>query len=330
MRPVPTGALPHEVDDMRANAFLSLPFLLLGLTGCIEESADPEPNDFDIASGPLTPSRYLTIDGMQIAAYESTGTRGPGVLLLHGNTSSASSFARIFKASELTRRRVVAIDLPGYGNSDDSEYDVATFTSVVAQAAVELGVDDGVMVGWSLGGDFLLQTSHLLPDVQGYFLFGTAPVGGGPPAISPFLTPAESYAGPVVNYGFIPDLTEAQLDDYVEAFFRPGYWNIPEFFYDDGHRTDPGTRAAVYAAAAGLDPNFVAEVPLVQALTVPIALVHAEKDAFVRLDYLKAIAPGIPNLWKDKIVVVPSSGHAIQWERPIAFELLLEAFIHDL
>ena len=67
-----------------------------------------------------------------------------------------------------------------------------------------------------------------------------------------------------------------------------------------------------------------------QALTVPIALVHAEQDAFVRLDYLNAIAPSIPNLWKDKIIVVPGSGHAIHWERPLAFEVLLEAFIADL
>ena len=43
------------------------------------------------------------------------------MLLLHGNTSSANAFARILKASALTKRRVVAIDLPGYGNSDDVE-----------------------------------------------------------------------------------------------------------------------------------------------------------------------------------------------------------------
>ena len=314
---------------MRARAFLSLPFLMLSLTGCLEPEP-AEPRTFNLASAPLTPTRYLTIEGLQIAAYEGPGTGGPGVLLLHGNTSSANSFGRILKSSALTHRRTVAIDLPGYGNSDDADYDVALFTSVVAQAAVELGVDDGVMVGWSLGGDFLLQAAHLLPDVQGYFLFGTAPVGGGPPTLSPFLGPTESYAGAATSYGFVADLTEAQIDEFVEGFFRPNYPYIPQFFYDDGYRTDPGTRQAVLEAASGLDPNFVAEVPVAQALTVPLALVHAENDAFVRLDYLKAIAPDLPTLWRDKIIVVPSSGHAMQWERPITFDLLLEAFIADL
>lgn len=314
---------------MRAHAFLLLPLLLTSLTGCIEQPEE-ESRNLVLSPAPLTPSRYLTIDGLQIAVYEGTGTKGPGVLLLHGNTSSANAFSRILKSSALTNRRVVAIDLPGYGNSDDAEYDIATFTSVVAQAAVQLDVDDGVMVGWSLGGDFLLQSAHLLPDVKGYFLFGTAPVGGGPPTLSPFLAPSESYAGLATTYGFTADLTTAQLDEFVEAFFRPGWSNIPEFFHDDAYRTDPGTRQAVLLAASGQDPDFVAEVPVAQALTVPIALVHAEQDAFVRLDYLKAIAPSIPNLWKGKVIVVPSSGHALQWERPITFDLLLAAFLADL
>ncbi len=316
---------------MRANAFLSLPFLWTSLAGCIEQSEpEVELRGLALSSAPLTPSRYLTIDGLQIAVYETSGTKGPGVLLVHGNTSSANAFARILKSGQLTNRRVVAIDLPGYGNSDDTTYDVATFTSVIAQAAVELGVDDGVMVGWSLGGDFLLQSAHLLPDVKGYFLFGTAPVGGGPPGLSPFLSPSESYAGVATQYGFIADLTTAQIDEYVTAFFRPGYDHIPGFFNNDGYRTDPGTRQAVLTAASGLDPSFVAEVPVVQNLTVPIALVHAQNDAFVRLEYLQAIAPGIPNLWKDKVIVVPASGHALQWERPLAFDILLAAFIADL
>ncbi len=314
---------------MRANAFLILPFLLASLGGCIEQPEE-ESRFLTFSPAPLTPSRYLTIDGMQIAVYEGAGKKGPGVLLIHGNTSSANAFSRILKSSKLTNRRVVAIDLPGYGNSDDAEYDIATFTSVVAQAAVALDVDDGVMVGWSLGGDFLLQSAHLLPDVKGYFLFGTAPVGGGPPAMSPFLSPAESYAGLASTYGFTADLTTTQLDEFVEGFFRPGWTNIPSFFYEDAYRTDPGTREAVLLAASGLDPDFVAEVPVAQGLTVPIALVHAEQDAFVRLDYLNAIAPSIPNLWKDKIIVVPSSGHALQWERPLAFDILLEAFLADL
>lgn len=279
----------------------------------------------------LQPSRYLSIDGLNIAAYESSGTKSPTVFLIHGNTSSANSFARILRSDFAKKHRVVAVDMAGYGRSDNaSSYDVATFTSVISKAATLLKADSGVIVGWSLGGDLALQTASLLPQAKGYFLFGTAPVGGGPLVPSAFLTPAESYAGAATMYGFIPVLTPLQIDQYVTAFFRPQWSSIPSFFYQDGYRTDPGTRQAVLVAASGLDPNFKPEVPVIQSLQVPVALVHAENDAFVRLDYLQAIAPGIPQLWRGEVQVVPKSGHALQWEDPDTFISLLKDFMSEL
>lgn len=280
---------------------------------------------------PLTPSRHLLINGLSIAAYESTGKKTPTVFLIHGNTSSANSFARIMRSAFAKEHRVVAIDMAGYGRSDNAgSYNVSTFTSVIAQAAVQLQADKGVIVGWSLGGDIALQSSHLLPDIKGYFLFGTAPVGGGPTTPTSFLTPAESYAGAATLYGFVPVLLPLQVNDYVEAFFRPQWPIIPNFFYQDGYRTDSGTRLAVLLAAGGADPNFNAEVPITQNLQVPIALIHAEQDAFVRLEYLQAIAPGIPKLWRGGIQIVPTVGHALHWENPQAFISLLKSFIADL
>jgi pimeloyl-ACP methyl ester carboxylesterase len=305
---------------MRPVAPLLLWFGMAGLAGC-GPAVDDEP---------APRMSYLTVDGVRIAVYESPGTEGPGVLLVHGNTSSANAFREVLTSEQAKKRRVVAIDLPGYGNSEDTAYSIATFNKVISQAAVELGVDDGVMVGWSLGGDLVLQASHLLPNAKGYFLFGTAPLGGGPPAPSPFLTPEESYAGLATTYGFTSSLTPEQIDQYVEAFFRPGWTQVPSFFYEDGYRTDPGTRQAVLTAASGLDPDFLPEVPIAQQLTVPIALVHAQEDAFVRREYLEAVAPGIPMLWRKQVVVVPGAGHAIQWEKPGAFVDLLEEFLDDL
>lgn len=280
---------------------------------------------------PLIPSRYLAINGLSIAAYQSSGKKEPTVFLIHGNTSSANSFARIMRSDFASKYRVVAIDMAGYGRSSNApSYDVTTFTSVVSQAAQQLQADKGVIVGWSLGGDIALQTAHLLPQAKGFFLFGTAPVGGGPATPSSFLTPVESYAGAATLYGFVPVLLPMQVNDYVTAFFRPQWPLIPNFFYQDGYRTDGGTRLAVVVAAGGADPNFKAEVPVAQNLQVPIALIHAEQDAFVRLEYLQAIAPTIPQLWRGNIQVVPTVGHALQWEKPQVFISLLREFISDL
>lgn len=278
----------------------------------------------------MRPTRYLRNNGVRLAVYESGGREGPGILLVHGNTSAASSFGAFMATPFARRHRVVAVDLPGYGNSDNAaSYNVQTFTDQIAYVANATRTADGVIVGWSLGGDLALQTAPRLPRARGYFLFGTAPLGYTPGLPAPFLTPAESYAGAAVNYGFVGALTPAQIDDYVTAFFRPGYRWIPRSFYEAGQRTDPATRTAVGIAGAGLDPTFQDEVAIARNLTVPIELVAGTKDAFVNPDYLDALAPSLPTLHDGDITYVRGAGHAIQWEDPLRFTALLADFVGD-
>lgn len=278
----------------------------------------------------MNPTRYLTINGAQIAVYESSGRSGPGILLVHGNTSSAQSYRKIMKSAFAAKNKVVAIDLQGFGKSSRlAQYTAGGFANTIATVAQKLKLDKGVIVGWSLGGDLVLQAAYLLPHVKGYFLFGTAPVGVAPELPAPFLTPEESYAGAAVNYGFNPNLTPQQITDYVTAFFKPRE-NVPQFFIDEGLQTDPNTRLAVYLAATGQDPTFKDEINIIRHLNAPVALLLGNKDAFVRRSFLTELAPSIPTLWDGEIKMIPHSGHAIQWERPVVFIARLKQFIKDL
>ena len=282
-------------------------------------------------AGPLTPTRYLDFNGVRIAAYESSGNSGASVLLIHGNTAAADYFEKVLLSPLACEHRIVAIDLPGFGHSDNAPiYNIGSISQAIAFAAQQLGVDHGVVVGWSLGGDLALQSASLLPFVKGYLLIGTAPLGFAPDLPAPLLTPDQSYAGAAVNFGFIANLSQAQISDYVTAFFRPGFNDIPQYLYDDGNRTDPATRAAVAVAAAGFDPTFQDEVATAKNLKVPLALLLGGQDAFVNPAYLAGLAPQIPSLWQKQIITIPRTGHAVQWERPVIFLALLRAFLHDI
>lgn len=283
------------------------------------------------ATAQLRPTRYLNFNGVRIAAYQGPGNNGPGILLIHGNTSAADFNARIFRPLAATGARVAAIDLPGFGKSDNApSYTAGYFANAIAFAAKKLNVDCGVIVGWSLGGDFALQAAQLLPKARGYFLIGTAPVGYAPTLPAPFLSPDQSPAGPAVNYGFVANLTPAQVNEYVQAFFRPGYTDVPAYLFADGRRADPATRAAVGAAAAGFDPSFRDEVAIVRGLKVPVALVQGDDDGFVNPAFVNALAPSIPKLWQRKVIYLPNTGHAAQWERPLLTLLLIDGFINSL
>ena len=87
---------------------------------------------------------------------------------------------------------------------------------------------------------------------------------------------------------------------------------------------------AVFLAATGQDPTFVDEVAVARNLSIPIALVVGTEDSFVRTAYLDALAPSLPTLFGNRIIKIPNTGHAVQWERPIAYEALLTTFLVDV
>lgn len=283
------------------------------------------------ANLPMSPSRYISVNGLNIAVYESSGRRGPGILMIHGNTSSAQYYTRVMKSAFARQYKVYAIDLPGYGHSQNNPggYTFGFWASTIAQAAQQLQTDDGVLVGWSLGGDLSFQSMHLLPNLKGVFVFGTAPVGADPNLPPAFLSPAQSYAGQAVTYGAVPNLTVQQVTDYVTAFFRPNY-PVPSFAVPEGVRTDPNTRQAIANVINGTDATFQDEVAIVRNTTIPLAILYPSKDAFLNPQFLFDLAPSLPTLWQDKIIVVKNSGHATQWELPNKFISLLKKFVKDV
>jgi pimeloyl-ACP methyl ester carboxylesterase len=278
----------------------------------------------------LKVSRFVNYNGGKVAVYESKGFHGPAVLLVHGNTSSANSFEKIMTSPWAKYQKVIAMDLPGYGKSDNSSsYTIGHQAGAIVKVAQVTGASKGVLVGWSLGGDLALQASVSLPQLKGIFVFGTAPVGVDPTLPSAFLAPSESYAGITVTYGTTANLTNSQVNDYITAFFRPNYTNFSSNFLTDGLRADPATRQAVLDAVIGNDPSFLDEVAIVRNSTTPIAILLGDKEAFVRMSFLEALAPSIPNLYKNKIIKVKNAGHAIQWEHPTQFIAILQSFIWE-
>ncbi|SEU14160.1 alpha/beta fold hydrolase [Stigmatella erecta] len=279
----------------------------------------------------LAPTRFVSVEGVNIAVYESEGRGGPGVLLIHGNTSSARIFESVFASPFARHYHVAALDLPGYGHSGNAPaYSFERFTSAIAQVAHATGTHEGVLAGWSLGGNLAFQTRAKLPGLRGLFVFGITPVGDDPALPPPFLGPGSSHAGEAVGYGLHPELTGPQIEAYVRGFFRPGYTDIPRFVYEAARRTDPGTRAAIRAAATGQDPSFSDEVRLARGLDIPLAIVLGDTDALINPAHALALAPSLPTLWRGAVQFIPGSGHALPWEHPQPFTALLGAFLEDL
>jgi len=96
-------------------------------------------------------SRNATLDGNKIH-YESYGAGREAIVLVHGWTCNLGFWSK--QLPEFAKRtRVVAVDLPGHGQSDKPQvaYTMDLFARAVDAVLTDAGVDRAVLVGHSMG-----------------------------------------------------------------------------------------------------------------------------------------------------------------------------------
>lgn len=118
------------------------------------------PTDTGAALTSVVTKRDLTVNGVRAPFLESGDTASTSaVVFLHGNPGSSGDFRRLVEQIG-TFSRVLAIDMPGFGQADkpaDFAYDVPGYVAFLDNALQQLGVHRTQLVmhdfggGWGLG-----------------------------------------------------------------------------------------------------------------------------------------------------------------------------------
>jgi len=259
----------------------------------------------------------------KIVCHESDGT-GRTLVLVHGNSASSKAFAKQFESPLGRTHRVIAFDLPGHGDSDNATdpaatYNMPGYARVLRDVVKQLGVEDAVFAGWSLGGHIVLEAAPDLPRAKGFAIFGTPPLGF-PPAMEQAFLPT-----PAMAFTFAPELNEEQARAYVAAAFRPGVADLPPQMIADVLRTDGRARAQL---ALSIGPNgFRDEVAIVARLKQPLAVLHGADEQLINGAYFDTLK--MPTLWRGKVQVIDNAGHLPQWEQADKFNALMDAFVSE-
>nr|WP_294973602.1 alpha/beta hydrolase [uncultured Pseudomonas sp.] len=108
--------------------------------------------------------RSLSVDNLDIRYYEGGPDKAQTVLLIHGFGADKSNWPR-FARFLTDRYHVIAVDLPGFGDSSrpaNISYDVGTQAERLADFMRELGIGRFHVVGNSMGGHIaaLLAARH--------------------------------------------------------------------------------------------------------------------------------------------------------------------------
>ncbi len=247
---------------------------------------------------------------------------GPAVLMLHGNSSCKMIFRRQFEAPMASRLRLIAMDLPGHGESGDARDPASAYTlGGYARAALAildaLDIRRAAVFGWSLGGHVALEMISRFAGLTGVMISGTPPVPNGGFALGFRQTAQMALAGSA-------NWAEGDAEAYARATAGAGA-SFEPFLLEAARRTHGLARETFFADA--LSGRSDDQRRIVETAPTPLAVVNGADDEFIIADYFNDIAWA--NLWDGRTHSLAGLGHAPFWQAPERFNPLLERFVTE-
>jgi pimeloyl-ACP methyl ester carboxylesterase len=242
------------------------------------------------------------------------GTGAP-VVAIHGLGATKASFLATV-AALAPRFRVIAIDLPGFGDSDKpvgARYDARWFGTAVVQLLDTLELDRAHLIGNSLGGRVALEVGLRAPErVHRLALLAPSmawrrkrPWAPALRLVRPELGVLPHAPRPVVERIIDRAMPEARngwaaagIDEFLRSFLTPR------------------GRAAFYAAARQIyleEPEGENGFwPRLRSLEVPALFVWGRRDGLVPLAFARHVSEAVPAAEHLEL----DCGHVPQMERP--------------
>lgn len=255
----------------------------------------------------------------------TSGGDGPLVFLLHGNSSSAATFAGTLASRVGRRFRLVSISLPGHGESSSaraplSEYAVPALAKLVPEIIARFGAERYALVGHSLGGHVFSEALPELPGAAGLVLISAPPLSMS--RLSRAFAP-----DPVDGALFNAELSDDEVDTLASALLAGAGRDadIAALLRRDIRRADPAFRPALGRSI--MTGQLDDEVAILAKTRVPVALVFGTADVFLRRSYYDEVELG-STLGEGRFAF-DGAGHSPHLEVPVEFQTLLDRLLSE-
>jgi pimeloyl-ACP methyl ester carboxylesterase len=269
-------------------------------------------------------SRQVEIDGRRVGVIDSGGD-GPPLLFVHGLGGLWQNWLLTMPAFMGTHR-CVAVDLPGFGRSDmpAGEISIPGYARTVDAVCTELGIQDPVVVGNSMGGFVGAELAVSFPTrVSKLVLLSAAGLSTEYLMREPLLAAARTWAVMTARTGVRADV--AVMRPRLRRAALQVVVRYPE------RLSVPLSLELVRGAnAPGFIPAFDALMrhsyrDSLERIAIPVLIVWGRNDILVPVEDAEMYEHLIGE--NAHSVIFEDTGHLPMVERPSRFNELLAAFM---
>lgn len=236
---------------------------------------------------------------------------GEALVLVHGYLGGSAQWAREINALS-PHFDVIAVDLPGYGDSHalPAPHRIEGFATAVLEQLDALDITQFRLLGHSMGGMIVQEIARAAPQrLTQLFLYGTGPLGSLP---GRFETMEQSRQR-LRSDGVAATGQRISAKWFVRGADDPAHALCARL----------ASQAGEDAALAGLNAMEAWDGRAhLGDLRVPTQLIWGEHDRSYNFEQVQALWRGIPDC---SLAVIPRASHAAHLEQPALFHEILRA-----
>jgi pimeloyl-ACP methyl ester carboxylesterase len=261
----------------------------------------------------------VVADGLRLRVREAGS--GPALFLVHGLSASHDIWEHVVDEFA-DRYRVVAPDLPGHGESDkpDAPYTIDFYAGVLRSLAREMGIEQAVVGGTSLGGKIALELACWYPRFVRALIL-SAPAGEYARGLRPF--------GRAIVALSRPGVMRAALDRTLEQTFydRTRIGHITRKRILEARLAAPDFPAFARAVARSVGGVLAADEQQLSQIAQPVLAIWGREDRIVPPYRASQLLRRIPHA---ELHLIDRCGHIAMLEQPSEFNRLLGEFLAGL
>jgi 2-succinyl-6-hydroxy-2,4-cyclohexadiene-1-carboxylate synthase len=278
-----------------------------------------------VTSSSVARDIYLDL-GDDLRLHVARRGAGPALVLIHGFTGSAGTWAELSTALE-SRYSILSLDLPGHGKSSTpaspQRYALDRFADDLARTLDILEIERAACLGYSMGGRAALRFALRHPDrIRALVLESTSP------GIADSAERAEREES---DHALAQMLERQGIEDFVDYWEQLPIWKSQKSLSHEARTRLREQRLAgdarglansIRGAGAGADPSVMDRLFALEVPTLLIAGALDEKYAAAS-QRMKASLPHA------RVAIVENAGHAVHLEQPEIFADLVAAFLDE-